>query len=135
MMTRRKFTTAMISTFAAICSPIKVASATQCDALNSGRIVLENLPKLVVENRESLVAVGDLYLCNNPLEADIVMLSRNVFSSQDATPNLKDMTSNDLHSWLQSRSCQDFTHGRIVDVQGWQLSITEARFCGLVSML
>ena len=135
MITRRKFTAGMISIFATICSPIKVASATQPDSLKSGGLALENLSELVNENREGLVAVGKLYLRNNPFEADIVKLSGYVFDKQETTHNVNDMTSKDLHTWLQSRSCHDFSHGRIVDVQGWQLSITEARFCGLVSML
>lgn len=135
MMTRRKFTTAMISFFTVICSPVKIASARQRDSLNSGSMVLENLSELVSENRDSLVAVGDLYLRDHPLEADIVKLSGHVFNKQETIHIVSNMTSNDLHTWLQSRSCHDFAHGRIVDVKGWQLSITEARFCGLVSML
>jgi hypothetical protein len=35
---------------------------------------------------------------------------------------------------LLHRHSQDFEHGRFVKVQGWILSVTEARLCALVAL-
>jgi hypothetical protein len=59
--------------------------------------------------------VGEGYLAARPEEATPVRLQRAVGRLAD----------------LEARIRDDFEHGRIVRIEGWALSVTEARLCSL----
>jgi hypothetical protein len=39
-----------------------------------------------------------------------------------------------IRDWLQARQQQDFTDGRIIQLQGWMLSETEVNLCALAAL-
>jgi hypothetical protein len=63
--------------------------------------------------------VGEGYMAARPEEATSVGLERAVGSLADLGATIRD----------------DFEHGRIVRIEGWALSVTEARLCSLAVLV
>ena len=76
---------------------------------------------------DSARAVGAAYLRQNPDEADAERLAALL------GPDLGESEGPALASRLAARQRADFTTGRTVVVEGWVLSLTEARICALLA--
>lgn len=83
-------------------------------------------------DEKTMLATGQVYLKQNPDEnsknklADLLMNNKSVTSSMDA---------NSIHSYFDNKVKQDFANGKIAVVDGWILSVTEARQCALYSLI
>ena len=79
----------------------------------------------------SAAAVGRAYLQLAPLEADARRLLRLICSSG---PAWHTANAGRLRSLIARQQAEDFQQGRVVSVQGWTLSNTEARLCALAAL-
>lgn len=87
-------------------------------------------------HKDSAAVVGREYLRSVPGEEDARLLVDLICSGQAAgRANLVGADLKELREWLRHQQCQDFEHGRIVKVQGWILSETEARLCALAALI
>jgi len=86
-------------------------------------------------NRESATIVGREYLRRAPREADVRLLVDLICSSEKGRrAELAKADMEKLRELLLQQQRQDFEEGRIVNVQGWILSETEARLCAVAAL-
>ena len=79
-------------------------------------------------------AVGRAYLAAVPEEASVQGLVRRLIGEASAVSAPLPLTDRDaLRAAMRSRIRRDFAEGRIVMVDGWFLSQTEARLCALTA--
>ena len=80
--------------------------------------------------------VGREYLRSVPEEEDARLLVDLICSGQAVgRADLVGADLKELREWLRHQQRQEFEHGRIVKVQGWILSETEARLCALAALV
>ena len=84
----------------------------------------------VFRNRRSAQAVGREYLRRAPAEADRSKLVSLIHGHRGEPPP-RDRGLRALQEWIGARQQKDFAEERVVEVQGWILSATEARLCAL----
>jgi hypothetical protein len=83
-------------------------------------------------NIESARTVGNEYLRANPNDADRVLLEGVLSVSSARHRHCVDQP--ELRAAVVSRVRSDYEFGRVVNVDGWILSQTEARLCALVTL-
>lgn len=84
---------------------------------------------------KSAAAVGRAYLAGHPQEAEIGRLAERVTTRlrcQGCDPARAGRA--DLRSAISRQVRDDFAQGRVVHVDGWVLSATEAELCGLAAL-
>jgi hypothetical protein len=84
---------------------------------------------------DSAAVVGRRYLANHPHEADPAWLAGRLDTDlrcQDCNPTQVDAPR--LRAGIARQVRADFADGRVVRVDGWVLSVTEARLCGLAAL-
>lgn len=82
---------------------------------------------------DSARRIGAAYLRLHPQEADAASLRRSFASAPGgAAGSLEAMGAGEFAGWIRDRRRGDFRDGRTVAVDGWILSITEARLCALL---
>jgi hypothetical protein len=84
----------------------------------------------VLQHPDSAARLGRLYLDGTPREADAARLVTLIGAAPVSVT-----TDEALRASLDERIRNDFINGNTVAVDGWLLSITEARLCALVSLL
>jgi len=90
----------------------------------------------MLRHPDSAAWLGRLYLEVNPREADMALLVRLIGAARGpALPPASPTTDEALRADLAERIRNDFIYGNMVTVDGWLLSLTEARLCALVSLL
>lgn len=86
-----------------------------------------------VANFEDARALGRAYLAGQPEEADLTVLAELVAADLNLVPyGLDDV---ELHERFRGRVTQDFEDANIIMLQGWILSRTELRLCGLATLV
>ena len=87
-------------------------------------------------HRASAEAVGSAYLARVPSEAAVGRLvSMIVAELPDGRRTVIEASDDELRAILLERVRTDFEQDRIVDVEGWVLSPTEARLYALASLV
>jgi hypothetical protein len=87
-------------------------------------------------DKESARVVGMEYLRSNPTEYDVELLVERVFSSHASRrAEFARAGKRARQALLGKQICEDFGHGRVVEVQGWMLSETEARLCAMTALV
>jgi hypothetical protein len=84
----------------------------------------------LLPHRESAALLGRHYLAATPHEADAQRLRALLAGSLEAVAAKPET----LHRRVHEQIRDDFTAARVVAVDGWLLSLTEARLCALVSL-
>lgn len=88
-----------------------------------------DLPALLTGmGRERIVRIGRAYLASFPTESTVELLRAAIHKDLAPWPWSSTMSVND-------RVVDDFTQMRTVVVDGWMLSVTEARQCALYTLL
>lgn len=83
----------------------------------------------------SALKVGEAFLKEYPEERNITRLVPLLCQGYKKSPDeLMRMDRKTLIFWQREEVFNDFKVGRVIKVQGWLLSIFEARVCALVSM-
>jgi hypothetical protein len=86
--------------------------------------------------RTSAATVGRAYLAGHPREAEVDHLVgelRAALRRWDCEPDRADLTT--LRAAMSRLVNEDFARSRVVRVDGWVLSLSEARLCGLAALL
>ena len=81
-------------------------------------------------NRQSAVEVGRQYLRDNAAETD-----SDIFRLLLGTREAPFASRTELDAFIKAKVRADFTAERVVRVQGWLLSCTEARLCALAALI
>jgi hypothetical protein len=90
----------------------------------------------ILRHPDSAAWLGRFYLEVNPREADAALLVRLIGAARGpALPPVSAANDEALRADLNERIRNDFIYGNTVAVDGWLLSLTEARLCALVSLL
>lgn len=79
-------------------------------------------------DEDTISTVGKAYLTDRPDENNERALEKLLTGSLSADAN-------QIPELLQQRIVQDYKQGKMVVVEGWLLSVTEARQCALFSIL
>jgi hypothetical protein len=128
--TRRRFISRLIGLGALGLNPSiacsKIAERTKHDPLTSS---LEQL----LRHRESAVVIGWEYLRIAPAERDPRSLADLLSSA--CGKRVFDSDTETLRRCVSRQTRRDFVEGRIVKIHGWMLSLTEARLCGLATLV
>jgi hypothetical protein len=129
--TRRQWLTgALTAAFSLLC-PRLYAPAPSAPARALLRARLSGL----VANQASARIVGQAYLRVMPAEfASDVLLDRLVSALHPGVHSLDTTTEQELRDRLLSGMRQDFRQGRVVSLEGWIVSTTEARLCALAAL-
>ena len=129
--TRRDFLTGtlFVCGLFAINNPILFA-----DNSDENREFEEKLVGLI-EHRESARVIGLEYLKHFPGEDNKDKLLSSIYTAlkNQSSISLNETTSPQLNELLLTCRQKDFKKGRVVELQGWLLSITEAQLCALVA--
>lgn len=89
----------------------------------------------VFGNTASATAVGRAYLAAYPAQASVEVLTGRVMEGLTAVyPHWPTFTKTNLQAALRAQIRQDFAAERIVKLQGWLVSLTEAQLCGLAAL-
>jgi hypothetical protein len=128
---RRQTVSMLLATFTLLPLTLETGRADFPAASNCWFQVLNSCPNL----RSSATMVGLEYLRRNPQEGDLQQLMGDLFDD-DLVLMLRNNASveRDLNKSLEKKIREDFENGRVVSVQGWILSISEARFCAVVAL-
>jgi hypothetical protein len=90
----------------------------------------------ILRHPDSACWLGRLYLEEKPREADAALLVTLIGAARGpALPPASPAADEALRADLDERIRNDFIYGNMVAVDGWLLSLTEARLCALVSLL
>lgn len=90
----------------------------------------------VFRHRESAAVVGRRYLKITPSVADVYLLTTEIAQgTQLGIVEPGTLRSTELMPLLQEKIHRDFRNQKIVVVDGWLLSVTEAQLCALASLI
>ena len=93
----------------------------------------EDLVQIFESCRSSAEALGREHLRRVPNEADATKLVSLICSGFSKSPPIgRDHRA--IREWIRARSRDDFKASRVVEIQGWILSATEARLCALAAL-
>ena len=84
----------------------------------------------LLRNEDGVSEIGRAYLRVEPAENEIQLLSDRIFS--EIRWDL--LQSGDAREVIARRVREDFREGRVVRLQGWVVSLTEARLSALVAL-
>lgn len=106
-------------------------------ATGRGRLTADPIGSLLASIRhgESAAVVGTAFLRRYPGEADAQHLATTITADlrcRNCDP--RRVSRARLRRGIAAQVRADFAHGRVVDVDGWVLSATEARLCGLAAL-
>ncbi len=91
---------------------------------------------MLIAHRESAGMVGRAYLRIRPAESGVGLLTDLLTSEWTGDRKRLDrMDLEVLRTRLRHQMREDFKAGRVVLIQNWILSVTEARICALVSLV
>jgi hypothetical protein len=94
------------------------------------------------KHQQSARVIGNAYLRQHPEEAALSLLLKNVIAATPAdgfgrgfdADRLRTADEGELREAIERRVRQDFAGDSVVKVDGWILSVTEARLCALAAM-
>lgn len=90
----------------------------------------------VFYDRKSATVIGLEYLRRTPMEADARQLTNLICARwQGRYDDIAHADTARIKERLLRQQREDFEKGRIVNVQGWILSETEARLCALAALI
>jgi len=119
-----------LSTFSAVAVNVPWLNACNEKPINAAIAQPQFLSHIF--DAKTMLATGQDYLKQAPDEnsknklADLLITNSSVTSSSDIKT---------IHSYIDNRVKQDFANGKIAVVDGWILSVTEARQCALYSLM
>ena len=123
-LTRRRFLVRTAIAAAALGSGVQGVRSLR-DAF--GHRPLDEQVLHIFRHRESARRLGRAYLAARPEEASVRFLL-------EGLAHLPRAGSNDLRHAIVAANAADFAAGRVVRVDGWILSQTEARACAIVAL-
>jgi hypothetical protein len=92
-----------------------------------------DLVRIFEEHQSSAQAVGREHLRHTPTEASVTRLVSLICAEQSERPPIG-RSRRAVREWACAKISDDFRSGRVVEIQGWILSATEARLCALAAI-
>ena len=132
---RRSFLAGILSLGA---TALPLTSAASQQGLTSGVFghCPDASPVQLLQNRESARVVGRAYLAGVSRVPEVAELEQSILGSAGiGATEMESMDHEKLHERLRARVRLDFEEHRTVKVNGWMLSITEARLAALVALI
>jgi len=119
-----------LSTFATAAISLPLLHA--CNAPGSGQAMaqLDFLSRLFDE--QTIKKTGASYLQKRPAEKNHKELVRLLADNSSIADSSNESA---IHQYLEEKIKKDFDEGKTVMVNGWVLSVTEARQCALYSLI
>ena len=130
-MKRRNFIA--LTTLAAATVSVPFLNCSSADTELDKKLALpETLSQLL--DQKNLIAIGKAYGAAKPNEYSASKLERELV--QNGTQNISSTTSQkDIYSILHNHVQNDFETANTIILNGWVLSLTEARQCALYSLI
>ncbi len=114
---------------------LRPTSAAASVAANGKTEHFENFISNLYHQAESAAVVGRIYLREHPRQGEPAEWLARLCSKRGTDLDaLCRCGQAERHAWIDRAIREDFAAGRVVDVQGWQLSETEVTLCALVAM-
>ena len=82
----------------------------------------------ILKDEDTIFNIGSSYLKVNPAERNLKRLRRKIYA-EDGKEELE--SADEIEKVIRN----DFAAGRIIQLNGWILSVTEARQCALFALL
>lgn len=125
-MKRREF----IGLSAYMAAAMAVPLLEECTPLNTDKAIAEPAVILNMLNSQTIVAAGLAYGKAFPEE-----YTKEKLKSLLLGDHKTGSTAGEIHEWFTKKTNEDFATGQTLMVDGWVFSKTEARQCGLFSLL
>ncbi|HEY6503101.1 MAG TPA: hypothetical protein VIZ28_03920 [Chitinophagaceae bacterium] len=84
-------------------------------------------------NKKAICEIGSHYLSCVPAEAEEERLKKLILTDNAGNEAIASDPSS-IGDWINQRTSQDYGANRTVIIDGWVISITEARQCALLSL-
>jgi len=128
--TRRKF---LLASLLSVSAPLYSSNAFASLSAESKYKDVTNGLISAFSNKKSLKHIGREYIKQLPASSSTSELVESILYSSSETVFHDSMLLNKkvLRKFIQDKVKEDFKQGRTISVQGWVLSQTEARLCGL----
>ena len=104
-----------------------------CSKGESGSLALQGLAGLLAHG-ETAAAVGAVFLAAHPEEADLDKLVKRLGLSANSLPAPGSPELEAAAKAIHVRHINDFREGRLVEIEGWNLSITELRLAAITHL-
>jgi len=126
---RRRFTALVpaVAALAALKSGIMYGSSRKRD--DQSTTLVSYLPRST-----SACTLGGIYLRDNPQEADMLLLEKQILNNSSLRQDFHAATGNSQHAMLKSLVRRDYKSGKTVMLAGWVLSQTEARLFAMTRL-
>lgn len=79
--------------------------------------------------------MGRFYITQNPDYSDIKHITHSLFTNEDGETYEGADDGQSIREYLGNRIKNDFEKGNTVEINGWILSVTEARQCAYLSLM
>lgn len=88
-----------------------------------------------VLNRKEINEIGETYRKSNKKESTLEEITNALFSSGGGESYQGNSDIKSITAFLADRIKNDFVKGNTVEINGWILSVTEARQCAYLSLI
>jgi hypothetical protein len=88
-----------------------------------------------VLNRKEINEIGEAYRKLNVTESTLDEITEALFSAGESKSYAGNGDSESITTFLSNRIKEDFVNGKTVEINGWILSVTEARQCAYLSLI
>jgi hypothetical protein len=131
-MKRKDFIALSTLAAASICIPFLNCTGPDPE-LDKKLAVPETLSKLLDE--KTIKEIGKAYGISTPDEYSIKKLEQQLEKDNEGKTVSPTSPAKDAYAFLEKNSQHDFESGRTVVLNGWVVSLTEARQCALLSLI
>lgn len=127
--TRRQFLIGLALVFAVSFRRSRSSGTTR------GELLPARLKRVIVFDSNSASAIFGAFLEQAPAERDLKHLVSSVIGEDAAWPaSIESLSDAQLRHRIMQRIRDDFGCGNTVQLDGWVLSRTEARLCGIIAL-
>jgi hypothetical protein len=88
-----------------------------------------------VLNRKEINEIGEAYRKSNKMESTLDDITNALFSADGSESYRGNGDEKSISTFLGDRIKNDFVNGNTVEINGWILSVTEARQCAYLSLI
>ena len=132
-MERRNFIVCSVLTAATVSTPFLKCTSSSDPALDKKLAIPQILSQLLDEN--GLMDIGKKYGTIHPNEYSLKTLELQLKKSNEGNSFSSNTSPKEIYNLLDKKIQNDFEANNIIILNGWILSLTEARQCALFSLM
>ena len=133
---RRGFIGGVAGVAAAVVAPIGWVGRTFAGSTGTASTPNEKVARLFAGHPDGAKRIGGAYLAVAPEDNDATLLFRALApDGEDADEWWAQVSVGELRREVRTRAHDDFITKDIIDLEGWQLALTEARLTALSTLL